>query len=112
MATPFEIFAADAALILEEIGRPIRFRGTEVKAILADPAFSEALMAGGFSQVGSRIGVKVLRAPYEASLPATGELVGYPLDGSGNPTRHWVVESIETRPLSAWVRMDLKPWEA
>lgn len=112
MSTPFEIFAADAALILAEIGRPVHFRGEQVSAILGDPAFSEALAAGGFSQVGSRISIKVLRTPYEAQLPATGELVGYPLDSAGNPARHWVVESVETRPLSAWVRMDLKPWEA
>lgn len=112
MSNIFDTFAADAAIILNEIGRPIRFRGDEIKAILGDPSFSEALVAGGFSQVGSRISVKVLRGPYEASLPATGELVGYPLDNAGNPQRHWIVESIETRPLSAWVRMDLKPYEA
>lgn len=112
MSNIFDIFAADAALILAEIGRPVRFRGEVVSAILGDPAFSESLVAGGFSQVGSRISVKVLRGPYEASLPATGELVGYPLDSSNNPTRHWIVESVETRPLSAWVRLDLKPYEA
>lgn len=113
MPSIFDTFAADAVLILAEIGRPIHFRGQQVNAIVADPSFTESLGAGGFSAVGSRVVVKVLRSAYAASLPASGELVGYPLDSAGNPTRHWVVDAEPvTRPGSAWVQMELKPWEA
>lgn len=108
----FETFAADAAIILNEIGRTVHFRGNQVKGIVGDPNFGEQLIAGGFEPTGTMISLKLLRQPLESSIPQTGELVGYPLDGNGSPTSLWQITSIETRPLSAWVKLDLKPWNA
>lgn len=107
----FETFAADSALILSEIGRDVTFRGQTVKALVADPTVMDVLAVGGFSQSGSGIVFKMLRSTYEASLPNEGELIGFPVV-NGVAQDKWVITAMESRPLSAWVKMDCKRWDS
>lgn len=107
----FDTFASDSAFILSEIGREVLFRGVKVQAMVADPSSAEMLMVGGFSQNGSSQTFKFLRASYEGSLPAEGELIGFPVVNDEASVK-WVINSVESRPLSAWVKMDCKRWDA
>lgn len=101
----FDIFAADSAYILNDIGRTVTFRGAEVKAVVADPGVANALVIGGFSEAGSNQSFKFLRATYSANLPQTGELIDF--DG-----KKWVIETVETRPMSPWAKCNCRPWES
>jgi len=107
----FDTFANDSAFILSEIGRDVMFRGVKVQAMVSDPSSSEMLMVGGFSQNGSSQTFKFLRTTYEASLPAEGELIGFPVVNNSADIK-WVINSVESRPLSAWVKVDCKRWDA
>lgn len=101
----FDTFASDSAYILNDIGRNVDFRGTTVKAIVADPNPMDALMPGGFSSQGSGQVFKFLRATYAAAMPQAGELITF--DGT-----KWFIETVESRPLAPWVKCNCKPWAA
>lgn len=101
----FDIFAADSAVILNEIGRDVSFRSVTVKAVVADPAPSDLLAVGGFSAAGNTQTFKFLRASYAASLPVEGELITF----NGIV---WAISSVDTRPLSPWVKVETVRWNA
>lgn len=101
----FDIFAADSAYILNDIGRTVTFRGAEVKAVVSDPGVANALVIGGFSEAGANQSFKFLRATYAASLPQSGELIEF--DG-----KKWVIETVETRLMSPWAKCNCRPWES
>ena len=101
----FDTFAADSAIILNEIGRDVTFRGVTVKAICAEPSPADLLTVGGFSGAGNSQAFKFLRATYAAQPIQEGELIGF-------DSKQWVVASVDTRPLAPWVRVDSKRWDA
>lgn len=101
----FDTFASDCAYILNDIGRTVTFRSQEVKAVVADPAVSNALVIGGLSEAGSNQSFKFLRSAYAANLPQTGEIILF--DG-----KKWVIETVEQRPLSPWAKCNCRPWES
>lgn len=101
----FDIFAADAAYILNDIGRDISYRGVTVKAVCSDPSSVDMLSVGGFSSAGDAQSFKLLRSAYANALPAEGELLTF-------NSITWVISSVETRPQSPWVKIDCKRWDA
>jgi hypothetical protein len=101
----FDIFAADSAYILNDIGRTVNFRGVDAQAIVADPNPAEALMMGGFTQQGSGQVFKFLRGDFSASPPVSGEIITF--DGV-----KWFVETVESRPLSPWYKCNCKRWDS
>lgn len=101
----FDIFAADCAYILNDIGRTVSFRGVDVKAVVSDPGVADALVIGGFSEAGSNQSFKFLRSAYAANLPQSGEIITF-------AGRKWVIETVEQRPLSPWAKCNCRPFDS
>lgn len=106
----FDTFASDCAYILNEIGRDIKYRDQVVKAVVSDPAPSDVLGIGGFSQSASTQVFKVLRTTYASNPPKEGELIGFPVVG-GVPQVRWVISNPpKSRPDSPWYEIECKRW--
>lgn len=106
----FDIFAADCAVVLADIGRDIKYRDQVVKAVVSDPAPADMLGIGGFSQGGSSQIFKVLRTTYASEPPKEGELIGFPVVGGVSQVR-WVISNPpKSRPDSPWYEIECKRW--
>lgn len=105
MPTLFDLFAADCAIILNEIGRDVTFRGVTVKAVCAEPTPSDILAVGGFSGSAAGQNFKLLRSAYAAQPPAEGELITF-------AGKKWVISTVDSRPLGPWFAINCKPWDA
>lgn len=94
----FDTTAADAALIVAEVGRTVTFRSADVKAMVSPQGVALDLAAGGFSETGA-IRVKFLRAAYSSQPPADGERIVF----AGKTYR---IDSVTPSQLSPWFEVN------
>lgn len=98
----YEEAAADAAQILAEAGRTIRFRNTDVLAMVGEQNLGYDLERGGMVPTG-QLTIKLLHASYASALPTDGEHLEY----AGVKYR---VSSVTRRPPTAWVQLACEPF--
>lgn len=96
----FDEIAADAPLLLAELGRPATFRGAPVAILTGDAQVAMDLNTGGFVPTGSKT-FKFLYTSFSAAPPKDGEVitcqgVAWRLKGIGrNPNSSWYIAHAE-----------------
>lgn len=100
--TLFEEFAEDASLILYEIGRTIRYRNADVKALVGEQTLGYDLEKGGMVATGS-LTVKLLHATYASAPPKDGDHLTF-------ADVKYRVNTVVFRPPSAWFILTCDPY--